>query len=97
MGSLEMKKQLHLKIFGRVQGVFFRAQACEKARELGLTGWVRNTSDGAVSAVAQGEEAALQEFLAWCKKGPPRAKVAKIKIKWEEPVEKFQNFAPKAL
>ncbi len=49
------RAQAHLRIRGRVQGVFYRATACDKARELGLSGWVRNLSDGSVEAVACGE------------------------------------------
>lgn len=88
-----MKKQLHLKIFGRVQGVFFRAETCQKAQELGLTGWVRNTSDGAVAAVAEGEESALNEFLAWCQKGPSRAEVRHVETKWQNATEIFHDFS----
>lgn len=88
-----MKKQLHLKIFGHVQGVFFRAKTCQKAKELGLTGWVRNTADSAVEAIAEGEEEALREFLEWCKKGPPRAVVSRIETEWQIGSEIFSNFA----
>ncbi len=75
-------KRLHLLIAGRVQGVFFRRSAKERAGELGITGWARNTADGNVEIFAEGEENALKEFLAWCRKGPPPAKVENIKITW---------------
>lgn len=73
-------KQVYLKIIGRVQGVFFRAEAEEKARTLGLTGWVRNTSDGAVEILAQGEEEPLHKFIEWCHKGPDHADVENVVV-----------------
>lgn len=87
-----MKKQLHLTIVGRVQGVFFRAEACKKARELGLTGWVKNTSEGHVEAVAQGGEDALVKFYEWCEKGSERALVKLVRAKAEDVTENFEGF-----
>lgn len=85
-------KQVYLKIIGRVQGVFFRSEAEEKARSLGLTGWVRNTSDGAVEIVAQGEEEPLHKFIEWCHKGPDRAHVENVVVELLEIKEKFTTF-----
>lgn len=81
-------KSLHLLIAGQVQGVFFRRHVKAKADELGITGWARNTEDGKVEIVAEGEESGgkegkLAEFLAWCREGPPPAKVESVKIKWD--------------
>lgn len=87
-----MKEELYAKITGRVQGVFFRAETAERARSLGLTGWVRNTPDGWVELVVQGKRKQLEEFLEWCKKGPPRAEVKSIEIKWQESKEGFKEF-----
>lgn len=67
-----------LKIHGRVQGVRYRASACEKARELGVTGWVRNESDGSVLAEVEGPADRVEAFLAWCRQGPPRADVEAV-------------------
>lgn len=88
-------QQIHLKISGRVQGVFFRAHAQDKARQLGLKGWVRNTDAGDVEIVAQGEELKLAEFLDWCKKGPDSAEVIDVKAEWENfssKREKYEDF-----
>ena len=70
----------HLRIHGRVQGVFYRGWAVETARGLGLTGWVRNRRDGTVEAVVQGEEAAVQRFVELARSGPPAARVEGVEI-----------------
>lgn len=88
-----MNKQVFIVVRGRVQGVFFRAETKRKADELGIMGWVKNTGDDGVEILAVGDEANLQEFLAWCKKGPPHAKVAKVEIAWQEPVQQFSGFS----
>jgi acylphosphatase len=66
---------------GKVQGVFYRASAREKADELGLFGWVRNRADGAVEIWVEGEDRMVQEMAEWCRQGPPRAMVEGIEIK----------------
>ncbi|MBI5413234.1 acylphosphatase [Candidatus Peregrinibacteria bacterium] len=71
-------KQVDIKISGKVQGVFFRAETRAKAHELGIKGWVKNTEDGGVEIMAQGEEAQLAEFLAWCGRGPEYSRVDKV-------------------
>ncbi|HKU69556.1 MAG TPA: acylphosphatase [Burkholderiales bacterium] len=70
----------HFLITGRVQGVGFRFHMQRKARELGLTGWVRNRRDGSVEAMAQGENGAVEAMTSWARKGPPSAVVAELKI-----------------
>ena len=82
----------HLRITGLVQGVFFRAETLKKATELGLTGWVRNTDDGAVEVHAQGAEEKLKELEQWCTKGPPRAQVQNVSVD-EVPEEDLQKFS----
>jgi acylphosphatase len=69
---------LHLIIHGRVQGVGYREWLTNTARALGLTGWVRNLTDGTVEAVIAGSEAAMQACLAACHEGPLHARVSKI-------------------
>ncbi len=70
----------HFDIAGLVQGVFYRAQTKEKADELGITGWVRNTDNGGVEIHAEGPEDKLKELEQWCWEGPPRAIVANVTV-----------------
>ena len=75
-------KGLHLFIYGRVQGVFFRKSTQTKAVSLNVAGWVRNRKDGRVEVYAQGSEDALVSLLQWCGKGPKLAKVNQVDTKW---------------
>jgi acylphosphatase len=72
-------------VSGRVQGVFYRASACDKARELGVTGWARNLPDGRVEVLACGEEAAVAALRAWLAEGPPLARVTAVECEAVEP------------
>jgi acylphosphatase len=72
-------------ISGHVQGVFFRVSCAERAEELGLSGWVRNASAGGVEAVFEGEDAGIDAMLAWCREGPPYAKVDHVEVTEEVP------------
>ena len=85
-------KHFSIHITGRVQGVFFRASAKEKADELGVRGTVRNNSDGSVAIEAEGPSESLEAFVQWCKRGPSRARVDKCEIKELEPVN-FRGFS----
>jgi acylphosphatase len=69
---------LHLKIHGRVQGVFFRRWVVEEAMRRGIRGWVRNRADGSVEAVFSGEMAAVRAMAKACHKGPPKAEVSGV-------------------
>lgn len=73
-------RRVHLLVRGRVQGVFFRASAAAEAERLRLTGWVRNRTDGSVEAEAQGPAPAVEAFLAWCRRGPPAARVEGVDV-----------------
>ena len=86
------KKRIHVFISGRVQGVFFRVNTQNKARELGLTGWVQNLTDGRVEAVFEGEEEKIKEMLGWIKNSPFPAKVKSIEIEEESFKGEFNNF-----
>ena len=70
----------HLLITGRVQGVGFRFYMQRKAREFGLTGWVRNCRDGSVETVIQGTSEAVEMMIAWARRGPPSAVVAAVRV-----------------
>jgi acylphosphatase len=69
-----------MRIFGRVQGVFFRNWAMERARALGVRGWVRNRRDGSVELVAFGDDEAVEALTAACRNGPPAAQVERIEV-----------------
>lgn len=88
-----MIKHLSVKIFGRVQGVFFRYFVKEKADELGIVGFARNESDGAVYIEAEGKEDELNEFLEWCRRGPETANIEKLDFKFESELKNFNNFS----
>jgi len=87
-----MQRRAHLFISGRVQGIFYRANAHDAARRLGLTGWVRNLPDGRVEAVVEGEEGKIKELIAWCHQGPPRAVVRSVEVEWEDYQGEFTDF-----
>lgn len=84
-------KHLTIWVIGKVQGVFFRASTKEKADELGLKGLVRNEWDGSVYIEAEGEEELVNQFTAWCREGPPRAKVEEVIIR-EGELKNFSRF-----
>ncbi len=87
-----MKVRLHIFVFGRVQGVFFRANTRDKALGLGLAGWVRNVRDGSVEIMAEGEKEILEELLEWCSEGPASASVSKVEHEWLESRDEFSDF-----
>ena len=78
-------RRAHVIVEGFVQGVNFRFYTRQQARLLGLWGWVRNMPDGRVEAVFEGEEAAVNEIVNWCRSGPPSAQVDDVATSWEEP------------
>lgn len=82
---------VHLLIKGKVQGVFYRASARDVAEQLELKGWIRNTDDDDVEAVASGDPDQVKEFIEWCKKGPSRARVDKVIVTDKED-ESFDSF-----
>ena len=84
--------QYEIKVTGRVQGVWYRKFAEEKANELGIKGWVKNTVDGGVLLLAQGEEIELETFIDWLRIGPPLARVNKITKAKMNLLSNFDNF-----
>ena len=75
---------VHLRIRGKVQGVFYRVSARRTALETGVTGWIKNTPEGNVEAMASGQTEAVNKFIDWCKKGPSRAAVAEVVVSLKE-------------
>ena len=73
-----MTLHLNISIRGKVQGVFFRAYAKQKAEELGLKGFVKNRNDGSVYVEIEGEKKMLDEFIRWCHKGSPGSEVESV-------------------
>ncbi len=71
-------KQMHFTVHGKVQGVWFRAWTQDLAKEMGVTGWVRNMTDGNVEGTAMGDDDLLVRFLDRLHDGPPLARVTKV-------------------
>jgi len=89
---MNKKIRTHIFVSGRVQGVFFRSHTAEKARELELTGWVRNLEDGRVEAVFEGEKEKIEKIIEWAKKGPTFARVDDVEIEWQDYKGEFKDF-----
>lgn len=73
-------KTLHLIIYGRVQGVYFRQSMLEEAERLGVFGWVRNLPDRSVEAMVQGEADAVEAIVRWAQRGPMMASVERVEV-----------------
>ena len=84
--------RMHLRIYGRVQGVFFRARMRDKALEEGVKGWVRNLPDGSVEAVVEGPWEKVLKVVCWAHHGPPLARVERVETTIEEPTGEFETF-----
>jgi acylphosphatase len=75
-----------VSVAGRVQGVWFRESCRDQAQAAGVAGWVRNLADGQVEVVLEGSPGAVDEVLAWCRRGPRRARVDRVDVVDEAPV-----------
>ena len=84
--------RVELRIHGRVQGVGYRYSAVRQGISLGLRGFVRNCDDGSVEAVAEGNEASLRTFIAWCRRGPSGAAVTRLDEIRASPTGEFRAF-----
>jgi len=84
-------RRVRAVVSGEVQGVGFRFYARERARQLGVAGWVRNLDDGTVEVEAEGESGAVERMLAWLDRGPREARVARVDVT-EVPVVHAQEF-----
>jgi acylphosphatase len=76
--------RVRVRVRGRVQGVFFRAEARARAESLGVAGWVRNADDGSVEAVFEGADEQVESLLEWCRRGPAGALVEEVEAVREE-------------
>jgi acylphosphatase len=86
------KSRLQATIDGRVQGVSFRYYTVRRARDLGLTGYVRNEPDGTVTVVAEGQRSDLEELLSFLRVGPRAAVVTDVSTDWRAPTGDFNRF-----
>ncbi|MBV6396605.1 MAG: Acylphosphatase [Anaerolineales bacterium] len=85
----------HVWVKGRVQGVGFRAHVEYFAREIGVTGWVRNAGHDTVEAVAEGTRENVERLIEAMKQGPRMARVGESRIEWEESTGEFREFGVK--
>jgi len=81
----------HVRVTGLVQGVFYRAWAQGNARELGVSGWIRNCPDGSVEAHLAGDEDAVERMIDRMRRGPSNARVDDVSVE-EEPPESAGRF-----
>lgn len=86
------EERVRIVIIGRVQGVFFRSSTRDEALRLGIGGWVRNQNDGSVEIVAEGDREQLDEFIDWCRTGPPDARVDELDTSRSEFLSEFDKF-----
>ncbi len=87
-----MKVRAHIFVSGRVQGVFFRSETRYEAKTRNVAGWVRNTSDGRVEAVFEGEKEDVKRLTDFCRRGPPGSRVTKVDVQWENYIGEFKDF-----
>ena len=85
-------ERARVTISGRVQGVFFRDSAREKAENLGLAGWVKNAPDGRVEALFEGHSRNVREMVEWCERGPSQASVENVDADFEEARGDLEGF-----
>jgi acylphosphatase len=85
-------KRIHLIISGLVQGVGYRTWVIEQANRLGISGWVKNLSDGSVEVSAESGENALKQFITICRKGPLAARVDRTDVQWEQITGGYDGF-----
>lgn len=86
------RERAHVWVSGSVQGVFFRDSTRQKARELSLTGWVKNLPDGRVEAVFEGDTADVREMVRWCESGPSHAEVENVEAEFGEAEDDSRGF-----
>jgi len=85
-------ERVNIRVFGDVQGVFYRSTAVSIARGVGLMGWVKNTPDGSVEMVAEGEKEFLDQLIEWCREGSEFARVENVEVDWQKATGEFGSF-----
>jgi acylphosphatase len=86
-----MHQTISITVTGKVQGVFYRQSTKEMAKQLSISGQIRNLSNGNVEIIATGTKDQLNKLVDWCRQGPPRSIVTEISCK-ELPLQEFTNF-----
>ena len=89
---VDLRERIHAQVFGHVQGVNFRFYTCGTAREIGVTGWVRNRGDGSVEVIAEGTHQQLERFIQFLHVGPVSASVSQVQIDWLAATGEFADF-----
>ena len=87
-----VKTRAHVIVTGKVQGVFYRAETASKAKQLSLTGWVRNLPDGRVEAIFEGEEINVKKIVNFWRRGPQNAYVVDVDVRRQEWKGEFDDF-----
>lgn len=86
------RARAHVYVSGVVQGVFYRSFVRNRAQMLNLRGWIKNTMDGCVEIVFEGETDQVKEAIEDCRKGPTGAQVTDLRVEWEKPRGEFMDF-----
>jgi acylphosphatase len=79
------RTRAHVYVSGNVQGVYYRANTRDTAREKGVDGWVKNLADGRVEAVFEGPDETVEEMVEWCHTGSPAADVDDVEVEYGDP------------
>jgi acylphosphatase len=86
------QERAHVYVSGDVQGVFYRDSTRQKARQLGLSGWVKNLPDGRVEALFEGPSEKIREMVRWCEQGSPHAAVENVDVEFDSAREDLSGF-----
>jgi acylphosphatase len=86
------KARAHIYVTGMVQGVFYRSFVRSRARIAGLKGWIKNTMDGCVEIVFEGETEDIMNMIDDCRRGPKHAQVTDLRVEWEKHTGEFSSF-----
>ena len=89
---MENEARAHVIISGRVQGVCFRMETQRAAKNIGVSGWVKNRFDGTVEAVFEGDKKQVDQIIEWCRKGSSLSVVSNLEIAWESFAGEFKDF-----